>query len=106
MVRENMRSPRAVLHSSNLLRVATSGWVSMLGSTPRLAPSPPRHHSTFLSPFTKENRVISVRRTRRFLPSIRFGRALDWVGRVILQGGYGALAWRLMHQIGLLSVVS
>ena len=26
MVRENMRSPRAVLHSSNLLRVPTSGW--------------------------------------------------------------------------------
>ena len=28
MVRENMRSPRAVLHSSNLLRVPTSGWDS------------------------------------------------------------------------------
>ena len=40
MVGDHMRSPRAVLQFSNLLRVATSGWVSMLGSTPRLAPSP------------------------------------------------------------------
>ena len=86
MVRENMRSPRAVLHSSIFCEFLLQGG-TLLGSTPRLAPSPPRHHSTFLSPFTKENRVISVRRTRRFLLSIRFGRALDWVGRVILQGG-------------------
>ena len=42
---------------------------TLLGSTPRLAPSPQRHHSTFLSPFTKENRVISVRRTELFLLS-------------------------------------
>ena len=91
MVRENMRSPRAVLHSSIFCEFLLQGGIfQRLGSTPRLAPSPPRHHSTFLSPFTKENRVMSVRRTRRFLPSIRFGRALDWVGRVIHQGGYGA----------------
>ena len=61
MVRENMRSPRAVFQHLYFVRTTLQGGF-LLGFDSRPRTDPQRCHSTFLSPFTKENRFISVRR--------------------------------------------